>query len=452
MRRLLIYGLTLTIGLLPALAKAQTEVTMEPKLLSLQEAMDYAVKNNVTAKNARLDALIQRAKNAEITGTVLPQVNAKGEYTYYPNQIQSFVPAEFVGGPSGTFIAVPFTPKHSSTASATASQVLFNGSVIVALQARNTLMKLYEQSARLSEEEIRYNVQKAYYSFVIAKRQFAIIKETMASVRTSANDMKVLYETGMVEKIDIDRTNVQLNNLKSDSIRIGNLIEITDQLLKYQMGMSISQPLILTDTLIDQKVQDASQMLLSTEADYDDRIEYNILETQLLLNKYDLKRHRFSGLPSLNAFGSVAYTYATNKFSDVFTERYIFYSLVGLQLNVPIFDGLQRRNRVKQAKFAVEKSENSIENLKLAIDFQVSQSTTSLKNAIMTMENEKRNLELANSVVDLANKKYKAGVGNNQEVTLAQSEMLQAQNNYFNAMLDVINAKSELQKARGQFK
>lgn len=447
MRRSLLFSLALITLLLPTQSFAQTDEILE---LSLEDAMKYAVRNNYSAKNARLDILNQKAVNDEVRGLALPNISAKGEFNDYINPVQSFVPAEFVGGPSGTFIAVPFTPKFTATASATGSQVLFDGSVMVALQARNTLMTLYEQSAQLTEQQIRYNIQKAYYSLVIAKRQQSILNESMAYIRNMANDLQVIYDNGLIEKIELDRTKVQVNNLASDSIRISNMITISEQLLKFQIGIKNQQQIILTDTSLDEQIADARFLLLE-KMEYRDRMDYNLLQTQLKLNEYDLKRHKLSALPSLGAFGTAAYTYSTNTFEDIFKNRYIFYSLVGLQLNVPIFDGLQRHNRVKQAKIAIEKTKNSIENLELNIDFQKNRATTQLKNAIITMNSEERNLQLAKSVLDLAQAKYKAGVGSNMEVSQAQTEMLSAQNNYFQSMLDVVNAQADLKQAIGEF-
>lgn len=447
MRRSLLFSLALITLLLPTQSFAQTDEILE---LSLEDAMKYAVRNNYSAKNARLDILNQKAVNDEVRGLALPNISAKGEFNDYINPVQSFVPAEFVGGPSGTFIAVPFTPKFTATASATGSQVLFDGSVMVALQARNTLMTLYEQSAQLTEQQIRYNIQKAYYSLVIAKRQQSILNESMAYIRNMANDLQVIYDNGLIEKIELDRTKVQVNNLASDSIRISNMITISEQLLKFQIGIKNQQQIILTDTSLDEQIADARFLLLE-KMEYRDRMDYNLLQTQLKLNEYDLKRHKLSALPSLGAFGTAAYTYSTNTFEDIFKNRYIFYSLVGLQLNVPIFDGLQRHNRVKQAKIAIEKTKNSIENLELNIDFQKNSATTQLKNAIITMNSEERNLQLAKSVLDLAQAKYKAGVGSNMEVSQAQTEMLSAQNNYFQSMLDVVNAQADLKQAIGEF-
>lgn len=446
--RQLLYTVSLITIMLPQALKAQE--TGEPLKLSLEEAMDLAVKNNVQAKNARLDIDKQKAVNAEVSGLALPNIKAKGEFNDYINPIQSFVPAEFIGGPPGTFVAVPFTPKFSSTASVTGTQILFDGSVMVALQARNALMRLYEQSSILTDEEIRYNIQKAYQAIVVAQRQTKILDESIAFARSIAYDFNAMYETGFVEKIEADRVMVQVNNLASDSLKVHSMLDISMQMLKYQMGLGDEQYIQLTDTSIEEQIQDA-EMLLLQDLNFTNRTDYNLMQTQLKLNEYDLKRHKLSGMPSLAVFGSAAYTYASNTFSDVFDKQYIFYSLVGVQLNIPIFDGLQRHNRVKQAKISVMQTRNNIDNLELGMKFQKNQSSTQLKNALLTLRNEQRNLDLAKNVLQLSRGKYKAGVGSNLEVSQAQTEMLRAQNNYFQALLDAANAKADLKKALGEY-
>ena len=123
--------------------------------------------------------------------------------------------------------------------------------------------------------------------------------------------------------------------------------------------------------------------------------------------------------------------------------------MVGLQLDIPIFDGLQRRNRVQAAKLKVEKAENDLENVKRGIDLQTSSAKKNLSNALQTVDSRKRTMALAANVLDLTQKKYKAGVGSNQDVVLAQTDLLQAQNNYFIALQSVMNAQADLQKALG---
>lgn len=443
------YSLLLMTFLLPMQLLAQNDNNVLE--LSLEDAMSLAVRNNYQAKNARFDIDNQRAVNAEVTGRAYPNISGKGEFNAYPNPVKSFIPASFMGGPAGTFTAVQFTPTYSATGSLTASQLLFDGSVMVALQARKTLLKLYKQSSKLTEQEVRYNINVAYNSLVVAQKQFDILKESIAYARKMSEDMTVMYDNGFIERIELDRTKVNVNNLASDSLKIGNALTVNEQMLKYLMGLPNHQEIVLIDTSLSEQFSDATALLME-EVDYMDRMDFRVLQTQLDLNKYDLKRHKLSGLPQLSVFGNLAITNAANDFTPITQiDKYISYSLVGAQLNIPLFDGLQRRNRVKQAEISVMKTQNQIDNLKLGIDFQKNQSRTTLKNALLTMNNQKRNLDLARNVLRLAKTKYDAGVGSNTEVSLAQTDLLTAQNNYFQSLLDVVNAQADLKKALGEY-
>lgn len=443
--------------LLPFLMLCSTAVkAQEPLPLSLNDAIGYALKHNATVKNARLDIEIQKAKNAEITGVALPQISGKDEFNAYPKQFISFVPRSFTGDTSAaaanSYIGVPFTPKFGNTASLSLSQLLFDGSIIVALQAKKTLIHLAQLGAQSTEEDVRYNVQRAYYALAIAYKQQGILSLSLANARKIAGELEVLRKAGFVEKIEVDRTTVQVNNLSTDSLRTGNLILLSEQLLKFNMGMNIDQPLMLTDTAVTENIEKAS-LALEEQIIYSNRTDYNLLQDQLKLNEFDVKRYRYKAFPSLAAFATGAYTYASNRFTEVATpSNYLPYALVGFQLNVPIFTGFQRINQVKQARFNVQKTQNNIDNLKLVIDLQSAQSRTVLRNSLLTLKNTERTLELSNSILDLSNKKYKAGVGSSLEVNQAQTDLLITQNTYFQSLLDVINAQSDLQRALGQFK
>ncbi len=436
--------------LLPLTAAAQDA----PQPLSLQQAIDYALRNKADLKNARIDVALQQAKNSEVTGQALPQLNGKDEFTYYPRPIVSFLPAQILdrNAPAGLFIPITFSPTYQNTLSASASQILFDGSVLVALQARNSLIELAKLKAQASEEDVRYNVQKAYQALVVARRQYQILSQSLRVFRQSAYELEVSRQLGFVEKIEVDRTAVQVNNLATDSLRSSNAILLSEQLLKFSMGMPIETPIVLTDTALGTVIGNAETLSVDP-VDYNTRTDYNLLLLQQRLNEYDLKRYEYSRLPSLSAFGTAAYTYGSNSFREVAKpSNYVFYALTGLQLNVPIFNGRQKHFQIKQAELTLEKTRNNIENLKLSIDLQTVQGRTVLRNNLLALQNQERNMELAATVLDLAQKKYKAGVGSNVEVTQAQSSYLQAQNNYLTALLDVINAGSDLQRSLGLFK
>ena len=435
--------------LLPLAGKGQ-----EAQSLSLQDALNYAVRNQIQVRNARLDVDIQKAQNGEITGRALPQINGSNQFTYNAVPVKSFLPAQFLNpnAPAGTFLPVTFVPKFQNTAQIALNQILFDGSVFVALQARNTIIDLVSLGVNASEEEVRYNVTKAYQGLIVARRQFLILAQSLAYARSITHDLDVMREAGFVEKIEVDRSRVQLNSLETDSFRTVNFLEVGEQALKFAMGIPIATPIVLSDTSLSD-VLPTAQALLGDELRYENRVEFLQLNTQLRLNEFDVKRYRYQRLPSLSLFSNGAYTYGATTFSEIAKpNNYIFYLITGLNLNVPIFQGRQIHYRIQQAELQVQKTRNNIENLQLGIDLQTAQSRSTLRNNLLQLQTQQRNLDLANSVLDLAQKKYKAGVGSNIEVTQAQTQAQLAQNGYFNSLLEVINAKAELQRALGEFK
>jgi outer membrane protein TolC len=265
-----------------------------------------------------------------------------------------------------------------------------------------------------------------------------------------AGDMEVLYKTGFAEKIEVDRAQVQLTNLETDSIRSAAMLETGEQGLKFVIGMDIAEPIVLTDTVLSENLRDATE-LLGTQLEYTRRTEYNLLHSALKLDQAQLRRYQLAAFPTLNLFANTGYNYGSNNFEDLthFRRNYLFSTLVGLTLNVPIFNGFQRTSQVREARINIEKTQNNIHQLRLALDFQAAQSQTTLKNALLAVEKQRRNLELSRSVLDLARKKYKAGVGSNLEVNQAQTDLLMSQNNYYSVLLDVVNAQADVQKALG---
>ena len=434
---------------------ATAAIAQQATPLSLQACMDYALKHNYNLKNTLIDVQIQSAQNSQTIAAAYPHVNGKAELDDYLNPQKTFIDASSFPGstaPEGTIIGFPFAIPYSGSAGVTASQLLFDGSVFIAVKARNTLMELSRLNGAVTEETVRYNVYKAYNSLVIAYRQYDIIKQSLTYARSLEHDITVTRDNGLAEKIDVERTSVQVNNLATDSINIGNLLTTSEQMLKYQIGMDLNTRIVLTDTALEDRKQ-ATMALLNEEENYERIPEFNVLNTSERLNEFNLKRYQMTAIPTFNVFGTAGYNYAADKFKDIMSfSNYAFYSMVGLQMNVPIYNGYLRHHQVTEAKLNIEKSKNNIEGMKQTIDFQVASSRTTLKNNMLQVQSQRRNMELANDVLELAQKKYTAGVGSNLEVTQAQSDLLRAQTNYFSALLDLINAQADLKKALGLLK
>lgn len=421
--------------------------------MSLQDCVDYALRNSDTIKNARLNVQKQQAINDQLKSAALPQVNFSAQFNYFPNPQKTLVPGIFAGGSADEYIPVQFTPAYGSTVSLSASQALVDGSLFVALKARKTILDAVRQAEQLTAEGLKYQIQRAYFAAVIQQLQFNTLAGILKNTRESAADVETLYQNGYAEKIDVDRSQVQLTNLASDSIRTGAFLDMGLQGLKYLIGMDIATPIVLTDTALDIHLKEAME-LLSMQLEYTQRTEYNLLSKFKELDEANIRRYKYSAFPTLHLIGNMGYNYGSNDFTDLYQFRtnYLYSTLVGLQLNVPVFSGLRRVNQVKEAEINLEKTNNNLHNLKLALDMQAAQSQTALKNALLAADVQKRNLALASSVVDLSRKKYKAGVGSNVEVNQAQTELFLAQNNYFSALLDVVIAESEAKRALGEYR
>ncbi|MES2701746.1 MAG: TolC family protein [Bacteroidota bacterium] len=443
---------TLILLLITTAAQAQ-----QPVRLSLKECTDYALKHNYTVRNARIDVLIQEAQVKQTVSASLPHINGKADLTYFNIPQRSFIDAStFPSGdptappiPAGTIVPISFTIPWTASTGITASQLIFDGSVLVALQARKSVIELAQQTEKVTQQTVRYNVFKAYNSLVIAYRQYDIVKSSLGFIRSMARDLEIMRENGFVEKIEVERTTVQLNNLATDSMRIGNMLTVSEQVLKFQIGMDINTPIVLTDTNVDKGMGEAA-LLLAEPKDYDRLPEYNALKTALRLNEFNLRRYKLAALPTLSGFWSYGVNTGSDEFGDLLKYRaYYPNSTFGLSLTMPIFNGFMRQYQVKEANLNVEKSKNNIDNLKLGLDFQSASAKTNLRNSLLLMDAQRRNLVLASDVLDLAQKKYKAGVGSNMEVVQAQTELLRSQNNYFGALLEVTNAQADLRKALG---
>ncbi|HVI45549.1 MAG TPA: TolC family protein [Chitinophaga sp.] len=443
-------GVTLTVGLLSlaGVSRAQQTAVQEPIRLSAREAVNYALANQAAVKSAKLDELIQLAKNKEVSGLALPSVNGTGSYQYNPIlQKQMFNMRNF-GLPKDSFTVVTFQLPHNLVGEVKVTQTLFDPSVLVALQARKTLEELAAQSVAKTEVDVKVNVYKAYYNVLSARKALTILDGNISTMEKLLSDTKEIYKNGLVEKLDVDRLTVQYTNLQSEQTKLRNLIEVGLAALKYQMGMPLRQGVTLTDTLSTAEI--ASNVLDLDKFDYAQRIEYRLLQSKKKANEYDLKRYKLKGLPSLQIFGSTGALRGSDRFDYFKTQMWYGYVNTGLNLSLPIFTGFQRKRQVDQAFLAVKKSEIELENLKLGIDVEREQSASTFKNNVLTLEAQEKNMQLAQDVHNLTQVKYKEGVGSSLEMSTAENDLLTAQNNYFTALYNAIVAKIDLLKAYGK--
>lgn len=418
---------------------------------SLQQAQDYAVKNSINSANARLDVDLAKAKKNEVTGIGLPQLNGSFDVKDFIAIPTSLVPAQFFGGPPGTFAPVKFGTKYNASAGLTASQLLFSSDYIVGLQASKTYMELSQKAETRTKIETIAAVTKAYYGTLVARERFKLLETNIERLDKMLKEMRALNINGYIEKIDVDRVEVNYNNLLVEKEKTLRLINLSEALLKFQMGLDVNQTITLSDSLATflGSLNDASNVKANPSA----RIEYSLLESQNKLNELELKRNRMSYLPSLVAYASATAQAQRQQF-DIFDtkEKWFPIGIVGATLNVPLFDGLQKNYKIEQAKINLFKSKNTLDLLQKSINLEVYNSSTSYTNALATLNYQKKNIDLAERVYNTTKIKYDQGVGSNLEVINAQASYREALVNYYAAIYDALVSKTDLDKALGNIK
>jgi outer membrane protein len=419
---------------------------------SLQESIDYSLKHSPSYLNSELDLKNADFKRKEITGMGLPQINGSIDIKDYLSIPTSLLPAQVFGGPEGTFIPVKFGTKYNATAGVNASWNILNSDYIFGLKAQKEYMNLSKINVTRSKADLVSQVTKAYYTVLISRDRLKALEANIVKLKKTYEDTKATNAQGlMFELIDVERLEVQYNNLLTEQEKTLRLIEISESLLKFQMGYKVNDPITLSDSLnVESNFQE-----LSRTADITQRPDFKLLTAQQSLYDLDVKRLKYQFLPSLSLYGSYQYNAQRNEFSFFEasggdpSKKWFKVALVGATLNLNIFTGWQRMNRIEQSKITAFKNQNMLKNLELAAQLEASTASISYTNAYSSLLRQKKNVELAQHVADVARKKYQNGVGSNIEVITAETDLTNAQANYYSSVFDVIVAKTDYLKATG---
>ncbi|MBK8627482.1 MAG: TolC family protein [Saprospiraceae bacterium] len=445
----------------------------EVRKLSLNEAVETAIKNAIEIQNLKLDEAIQLAQNNEIKGSALPQIAADGQLTYYTNVPQIPFPSSDisiyqvlekegvrdnngnpinVGNASFGIQAVSFVAPLNYQYGVGVQQLLFQPDVFVALQARQSVLDLARGNTEVAIEKVKEAVQKAYYSVLVAQNQKSVIDATMQRLDKLNFEMGQMYKNGFVEKLDVDRLSVTLNNTKTAQNQINNGIAINLAVLKNALGISQKDSVVLTDQL-DVNALQADIVKFGQDVNYQDRSEYRLLSIAKRLQELDIKRSKMAYFPTVAAFYQFQRSGQKNDIYDVNGSGPWFAfntGLVGLSIKQPIYDGGQKKFKIQQAKLKLEKIENTSIELSRYIDLENNIAKNSLTNAVLNLEVQKRNMELAESVFTSTTKKYQSGLGSSFEVLQTDTEVQRANGSYFQALYDAYIAKVNYLKSIGK--
>jgi len=441
----------LAISLLGSAAIAQEMDPREMVQLNLKETLDYALENNVEAKNARLEVMVSQTTIKEETAAGLPQINGSFGFNYNPLVQVMFVPNEPpFGDPNNPSDVIPirFGVAYSSNLGVTVSQMIFDGSFFIGLRAAKTFKALTEFDRVKVENDVIENVKKAYFGVLVNAERIKLSESNLARIDSLLEETTAMQEAGFAEKIDVSRIKVQRNNTYSQYERSKTAYEISKQLLKVQIGMPERYDIEITETLRELNPEQELMDLLALEGIH--RVEMDQLNTNIELTGLDLKNNTAQYMPTLNFNGNFMRSGAGDTFQTTFDEiNWFSSSMLGITLNIPIFDGFSKSARIQRNRIQLRQLENQKFYLDQNIELEIFQAKQNLANDLKVLKVQRESMDLAQEVYDMSKIKYNEGVGSNLEVVEADSDLIEAEINYLSALYDGLISKVDLEKALG---
>ncbi len=414
---------------------------------SLQQAMDFAVRNSYTVQTAELDLQAAKSKIKETTAIGLPQVSSAINYQNFVDLPVQLVPAEFFGGAPGTFAAVQFGQEQSMGLEIQATQIVFNGSYLVGLQAAKAYADFAKNQTKKTKLEVRQDVANAYYTVVAARENLAVLEKSITTLRKAYSDTRALYENGLVEEQSADQLKINLTNLENNLLYAGQQVKQALNFLKFSMGLPITSEITLTES-IETLTSGEADLLMDVNLNYRLNIDYRLALDNIRLQELNLKNEKAAFLPTINAF----YSHQQNAYSNDFTfleksQNYFPTNLIGVSLNIPIFSSGMRMQKAKQARYELEKAKIAEVQAKEGITMEQESARNEYKFQLSNFENQKANLSLASKIKEKTLIKFQEGVASSFDVNQSESQFLDAQGGYIKSLIDLLNAKTRLLKA-----
>jgi len=425
----------------------------QQKELTLKDAIRYALENKADAEKARLEVTKSEYKIQEVRANALPNISASGGMVYNPKLQATYIDASTFPFPgmsaSNEPIKMEMGQKWSANAEAKLTQVLFNQTVFMGLKAARTTREFYMLNQQLTENEIIEKVAQAYYQVYQTRQTLENIESNLALTEKTANVVKGLNQSGLSKKIDVDRTTVAVNNLKSARQQALNGVQLSENALKYMIGMPMNEVITLPKEGFE-----ANYDLAFEKGNSNTRIELQVLEKQKQLLDLNTKVQRAALYPSLALQATYGYLSMGPKTPIIYGKKDKVYgadySAITLGLKIPIFSGFGTRAKIHQAQIESQALEATLKDTRLAMDLAYENAHSRLTNNLLTIDSQKENVKLAEEVLLNTQNNYQQGLASLTDLLEAERSLSDAKNNYTNALLDYKLAEIQLLKSQGK--
>ncbi len=413
---------------------------------SMEEAIEYAIKNNYDNKVAVKNVQAAKERKWETTTIGLPQINGALDYQNWLKKQVSLLPAIIAGGNEGEYIPVEFTTKHNLGASITLSQLIFDGSYLVGLQSAKTYLKISEQAKEKTAISTRLAVINAYGNVLVTNKSIEILEKNKTVLSKNLFETQKIYENGLTELENVEQLQITLGTLESNLSNAKRLQKIAYQMLNLSLGNPIQSKIILTDTLENLTIENTSLNLLSKIFSLENHIDYQIAQNDREGKRLLMRLEQSKALPTLSAFVNYGTNLATDSFGSE-NNNWFDYSLLGVSLNVPIFSSFGRKAKTARAKIDLDVADIRLDEIKQQLNLQAETAKSEYQLSIENYQIAKKNLSLAERIEKKQQTKFFEGLSSSFDLSQAQNQLYSQQNNYVQSMLNVISKKAALENA-----
>jgi len=416
--------------------------------LSLEQAIDYALKNSYASINASRDIDAAKKKKWETTTMGLPQISAKIDYTQWLKEQLILIPSEFFGGEPGGFSEVSFVTKHNMNATATLNQLIFDGSYLVGLQSAKVYLQISENAKEKTELAIREAVINAYGNVLLSEESVLILKKNITTLEKNVKETNEIYLNGLAEEESVEQLKITLSSIKSQLSRTKKLNDLAYKMLNITLGIEINSPVTLTDTLNKLAQENIHLELLSSNLNIENHIDFKIAKNNERANELLVQLEQSKALPTLSSFLNFGYAGFGQNFDFLKKEQKWFdSSLLGVSLEIPIFSSLARSSRTQQAKIGLDKAKTDLTETQQKLILQLEKAKTEYNYSLEEFETSKQNLDLAERIENKQQIKFFEGISTSFELSESQRQLYTMQQNYLQAMFNIILNKAILDNA-----
>lgn len=434
--------LILLATLLTSFAWSQTY----PKSLSLEEAIEFGMKNNRSIINADREILKAKKERWKTIAIGLPQISSEINYQNFLEMPVSLVPAEFFGGEVGTFRELTFGTKQNMIGSVKMEQLLFDGSYLVGLEASRVYLKISENLFEKTNLEVKKLITTTYTNVLIAQYTISFLEKNKKTLEVNLTEIHQLFKNGFEEEESVEQMQLSLAQVNSQLKYAQNLVKITKEMVKFVIGYPTEKPLVLEsdlETIFNEEIYfKTSPEIDDIQNNIDIKIANNNVKSESLQFKYEKSK----SLPKLSGFINQTYTGNSDEFT--FTERnqkWFGSTLVGLTLKVPLFSSLGRTAVSQKAKISLDQAITELTDTQERVRIEVKAAYNDYQLAIDNYFTEKENLRLAERIEKKNQTKFFEGMVQSFELRMAQMQLYTAQNNFVTAIQSVINKKTALE-------